>query len=100
MHFTALILLIAGAAAYTIPEGQADGTYEVYMAPDGTEVHTLVETTVEARSPIPDKFAMVNKRANTNIIQCGGYALPPTDVNNANFAVDARCGGGASSEFL
>ncbi|PMD16538.1 hypothetical protein NA56DRAFT_663020 [Hyaloscypha hepaticicola] len=66
MCFTPTLLLAAGTLAFTIPKGQADGVYQVYTAPDGTETHTFLrglnDDTIEARSTIPGKFSLANKR--------------------------------------
>lgn len=104
MHPPLLILLAAtSAAAFTIPPNQPDGTYSVSIAPDGTEVHALLDEAVEARSSISDKFDIAHKRtsaASTSKVECGGYGLPPSVTDEVNNAVDRHCGKGASSEFF
>ncbi|KAL5346325.1 hypothetical protein ACLOAV_008594 [Pseudogymnoascus australis] len=99
MRLAALVLLATSAAAFTIPLGQPDETYEVHTAPDGTETHMLLEAHVEGRNTVPDKFAMAHKRrsaADVSIVECGGYPLPHKDTDDANNAVDKHCGGGKS----
>ncbi|OBT65571.1 hypothetical protein VE03_05018 [Pseudogymnoascus sp. 23342-1-I1] len=99
MHFTTLILLATSAAAFTIPEGQPDGTYVVHTAPDGTETHTLLDAPVSVRRTVPGKFDMAHKRtsaADVSIVQCGGYPLPNGETDDTNKAVDDHCGGGKS----
>ncbi|KFY08573.1 hypothetical protein V492_06112 [Pseudogymnoascus sp. VKM F-4246] len=106
MHFTALILLAASAAAFTIPIGQPDGTYQVFTAPDGTETHTLIKAHVDTRNTVPGKFDMAHKRtiaavpavpaAAGSSVNCGGYPLPHQETDDANNAVDEFCGGGRS----
>jgi hypothetical protein len=57
MHFQSLLLLASGALAFTIPEGQANGVYEVSYDADGVEKHTRLHgladlpPTIESRSP-------------------------------------------------
>jgi hypothetical protein len=106
MRFTPLLLLAAGATAFTVPQGQPDGVYEVYTAPDGTETHTFLRglnDTVEARNDVPGKFSLANKRQVSGVVNdigCGGYTLPSGDTDAANNALDAQCGGGASGKSL
>jgi hypothetical protein len=107
MRFTPIILLTAGAIAFNIPQGQPDGVYQVYTAPDGTETHTtlrsLSDDTIEARCSIPGKFSLASKLQIPGIdnnVSCGGYNLPRGDTDAANGALDARCGREANGKSL
>jgi hypothetical protein len=107
MRFAPILLLATGALAFNIPKGQPDGVYQVYTAPDCTETHTFLrglnDDTIEARSAIPGKFSLGNKRqipGVDNAISCGGYGLPHGDTDAANNALDAQCGSGASGKSL
>lgn len=40
--FLNLVIFVAGVVAFTIPEGQADGVYQVSYDASGTEIHTLI----------------------------------------------------------
>jgi hypothetical protein len=37
-----VLLFVAGVVAFTIPDGQADGVYQVSYDASGTEIHTLI----------------------------------------------------------
>lgn len=109
MHLILPLLLLAGTAslAFTIPQGQLDGVYEVCTASDGTETHSYLRglndiVEIEARSADTGKFGMAHKRQIVGIVNdigCGGYSLPVGDTDAANNALDAQCGGGASGKF-
>lgn len=58
MHFTQLILLLSLVLDFTIPEGQADGVYQVSLI-DGQEAHSPISAIgptldpVSAPTPLP-----------------------------------------------
>lgn len=108
MRFTPLVLLAAGAIAWTVPKGQPDGVYEVHTEPDGTEIHTFLRglyDSVESRTPVPEKFnlpKLSNKRqipGVANAVGCGGYSLLSGNTDAANNALDAQCGDGAFGNY-
>ncbi|KAK3692982.1 hypothetical protein B0T22DRAFT_475833 [Podospora appendiculata] len=113
MRFFFATLLASVAIAFTIPDGQPDGTYQVSIV-NGKEVHTLI-TLADNQRPrhnISDvahsaKFArrgaagedyLVERQISggNNAISCGGGALNHGDTDAANTALDRQCGSGAN----
>ena len=101
MHFTTAIqvlLLASGAAAFTIPEGQANGVYAVSYEEDGTEIHELIGAPSTADPASIKGWASGASHAKdkrqipgiSNSIGCGGYELNHGDTDAAAHALDAQ----------
>src|ERR1700712_1340964 len=99
MHFTTIskiLLLASGAAAFTVPDGQANGVYAVSYADDGTEIHELVGAPSDAGQASIKGWAsgtshVKDKRQIPDIdnkIGCGGYELNHGDTDAAAHALD------------
>jgi hypothetical protein len=96
------VLLATSAYAFTVPNGQPDGSYSVTYAADGTETHTLIKLyTGEPsqslpRNPFngsPSSQAKKERRQvpnSNNNISCGGYFLDVGETNAANAELDAQ----------
>jgi len=100
--FLIFISTVIAHSGWSIPAGQPDGVYSVYVAPDGTATYTflapITNETYISRGPdlpIPNtvtdsvKFRL-KQRGLGGQVACGGYALNHADTDNANNALDAQ----------
>ncbi|KAI0401898.1 hypothetical protein F4802DRAFT_600582 [Xylaria palmicola] len=97
MRFASLIpLLISSTKAFTIPEGQPDGVYQVTKDANGTEIHTLLGELeeFESGSAHHGRRAVSASEAAGTVI-CGGYQLPHGDADAAWTSLGNMCGNGA-----
>lgn len=91
------MLLAAPIMAFTIPEGQANGVYQVSYV-DGQEIHTFVRendlsnTTASALTK-PANSAKF-RHAKRDGYACGGDLLDQGNTDAANANIDAQCGDG------
>lgn len=103
MHLMKPLLLLATSAyAFTVPEGQPEGTYSVTYNADETETHTLIRlyngepSQVSPRNPFngsPSSQAKNERRQvpnSDNNVACGGYFLDPGQTKAANAELDAQ----------
>ena len=95
MHVLRFLPLVATTMAFTIPEGQPDGVYEVSIV-DGREIHTLAQTISTTDTGISSSRAF-RRSVNTNIlakraaVTCGGDGLDHNDTDFANNELDKQC---------
>lgn len=95
-----LALLAAPILAFTIPEGQAEGLYQVSYE-NGEEIHTFIRANVDtdsttaveelAGSTNSAKFRHIKRGGDYS---CGGDALDHHNTDVANGNLDHQCGGG------
>ena len=103
MLLNTLLLLVTGAAAWTVPADQPDGVYSVQADEFGGFKHTLIRhtATATATNATPNlttrsaKFHPKRDNTGSNNIDCGGYALSPSDLANAQRELENQCGNGA-----
>ena len=102
MLISALLLLVTGAAAWTVPEGQPNGVYSVFTDNSGVSIHTLIRliTDTNATTELTTRSAKFYPKRQglnpgSNEIGCGGYALSNSDNAAASGALEAQCGNGA-----
>lgn len=92
-----LMLLAAPILAFTIPEGQAEGVYQVSYDAEGKETHTFVRAndlanTTELSPPTVNSAKF--RHAKRDGYACGGDALDHGNTDAANANIDAQCGNG------
>ncbi|KAI1322496.1 hypothetical protein F5Y16DRAFT_415941 [Xylariaceae sp. FL0255] len=96
MHFSLPIWVVAStvcATGFTLPEGQADGVYQVHYDANNTAVFTWLRGPVN-QAPDPGKLRSVHAR-DYDTVECGGYTLISDDTNKAVEALKAQCNPGA-----
>ena len=93
MHFSSILLLATPLIAFTIPEGQADGVYQVSYV-DGNEVHQLLPTSGNNESNPPTTLSAKFRTKRQASFECGGDSLDHGQTDHANSALDRQCGSG------
>jgi hypothetical protein len=103
--FKILYLSIAPAFAFTIPERQPDGVYQVSSDVDGHDIHTFLRgpaTSQELACFSQRNFedADLDQKSHLSVrqsdhIDCGGYSLEPAGTDSAVAAHKAQCNTGA-----
>jgi hypothetical protein len=82
--------------AFTIPRGQPDGIFSVYIDANGTETHSRL---AYASTTIPSTFSTISKRsrlAETYLANCWGRDLDHDATDTANADLDQQCNSGVS----
>lgn len=100
MFFNTILLLVTGAAAWTVPVGQLNGVYSVYTNGAGVSEHTLIKLITETNittklTTRSAKFYPKRQNPGENDITCEDYALSGSDNGNAASELEAQCGNGA-----
>lgn len=95
MRISPLLLLAAATNAFSIPQGQADGVYEVSYHNNGTEMHQFIgklDTITTIQGVQSAKFG--KRQIGTPQVTCAVAEpeLNHADTDAANSALDAQCG--------
>lgn len=96
MRLLPLLLLAPSILAFSIPEGQSDGVYQVTYV-DGEEKHTLLDRKdIEALTSSNKRRGVIfndNEKRDPEY-SCGGDLLNHADTDRANDELDAQLGNG------
>lgn len=79
-----VLLFVAGVVAFTIPEGQADGVYQVSYDASGAEIHTLISSDASANGL--ENSAKFEKRSFTS-----GTASKSNHTVGYKYSTELKC---------